>query len=353
MGRPGGYPLIQLRHDTQKPAPRLGRRHFIAGTAAAVFRPGASRAATPYRIAFANINDAKGVRVEGLGFSGFDVRRSFELAVRSLPVDMLYYDNAADAETAVSNAADAINQKVDLLIEYNSETSANPEIARRLAAAGIPVLAINYPVGSAPMYAADNLAAGRIAGHALGAFTKQSWPDETPVAAILGDVTDPNDAVTSRVKGIMEALHDEFPDVEPALLDTGGQPQRGDGLLTKYLAQQPRRKVLVATLDDPTALSAKAAVEVAIRINDCVIVSQGLDRGIHGGANEKKEIDPTNRGSVVLGSVAYYLDRYGYEVMPLALRMVKGEPVPTRTLTSHIFVTGGNVYGEYPPTDMN
>ena len=40
------------------------------------------------------------------------------------------------------------------------------------------------------------------------------------------------------------------------------------------------------------------------RQSDCIIVSQGLDRNIHGGASEKKELDPNNRGSVVPGSVA-------------------------------------------------
>jgi hypothetical protein len=43
-------------------------------------------------------------------------------------------------------------------------------------------------------------------------------------------------------------------------------------------------------LDDPTALGAKSAIERAGRIGDCVIVSQGLDRSIHGGASDKKEI---------------------------------------------------------------
>ncbi len=276
-------------------ASRLGRRHFLAGTAGAALLPAAAaRAANPpYRIAFANINETQGVRIEGLGFTGLDVRRSFELAARTLPVDIIYYDNAGDEEAAVSNAADAISKKVDLLIEYNGETAANPEIARKAASAGIPVLAINYPVGDAPLYGADNLAAGRIAGRALGAFTKQSWPDETPVAAILGDLGDPSDAVGLRIKGITEGLHAELPDVQPTMLDSGGQPQRGDDLLTKYMRQQPRNKILVATLDDSTALWARTAVEVAVRINDCVIVGQGLDRTIHGGAHEKKEIDPT------------------------------------------------------------
>jgi ribose transport system substrate-binding protein len=326
----------------------------LAGLVGSAFIPATGRTATaPYRIAFANINDTPGVKIEGLGFTGFDVRRSIELAARTLPVDIIYYDNAGDEETAVSNATDAISQKVDLLIEYNAEVGANPEIARRAAAAGIPVLAINYPVGNAPLYSADNLAAGLIAGHALGAFSKQSWPDETPVAAILGDIGDPNDAVALRIKGITEGLHAELPDVEPAMLDSGGQPQRGDDLLTKYLRQQSRRKVLVATLDDATALWARTAVEVSIRINDCVIVSQGLDRSVHGGAHEKKEIDPTNRASVVLGSVAYYMDRYGYDVLPLALRMLKGEAVPPHSFTQHVLVTGANVFHEYPPIDMN
>lgn len=82
-----------------------------------------------------------------------------------------------------------------------------------------------------------------------------------------------------------------------------------------------------------------------------MIVSQGLDRNIHGGVSEKKEIDPNNRGSVVLGSVAYYMDRYGYDVLPRALRLLAGEALPPRTLTRHVLVTAANVFREYPRTD--
>jgi ribose transport system substrate-binding protein len=62
---------------------------------------------------------------------------------------------------------------------------------------------------------------------------------------------------------------------------------------------------------------------------------------------------PNNRGSVVLGSVAYYMDRYGYDVLPLALRLLAGEKLPPRTVTQHILVTAANVFQEYPPFDMN
>ena len=116
---------------------------------------------------------------------------------------------------------------------------------------------------------------------------------------------------------------------------------------------QPGRRLLIAALDDLAALYAKNAIEMQRRQSDCIIVSQGLDRNIHGGASEKKELDPSNRGSVVLGSVAYFMDRYGYEVLPSALLLLSGEPLPARTTTRHVLVTAANVFREYPPIDMN
>lgn len=139
----------------------------------------------------------------------------------------------------------------------------------------------------------------------------------------------------------------------PTRLDTSGNPVRVEGLLGKFLAAQRGRKVLIAALDDPTAIAARGAVELAGRLGDCVIVGQGVDRSIHGGASDKREIDPNNRGSIVLGSVAYFLDRYGYEVLPLAVRVLRGEAIPFRTATRHVLITARNVFEVYPPFDMN
>ena len=332
----------------------LERRHFLLALVAIIASARATKAEPRrFRVAFANLTEEPGTRIDGLGFTGAEIRRSFELASRTLPLDMIYYDNGGDAEKALGNARDAVARKVDLLIEYNSDAGANAEIARQLSAAGIPVLAVNYPIPGAPIYAADHREAGRIAGQALGKFAKENWSDQTLVAAILGDVLDPSPALTERVQGVTEGLKQELPELSPARLDSAGHPVRAGGVLAKFLAAQTKRKVLVATLDDATALVAKSAVETAGRINDCVIASQGADRSIHGGASEKKEIDPANRGSIVLGSVAYYLDRYGYEILPIALQMLRGEQVPARTSTKHVLISAKNVFAEYPPYDMN
>src|SRR5215813_6635883 len=74
--------------------PLLRRRSFLAGMFACGL--GSARAeARRYRIALANLDETPGVTREGLGFTGADLRRSFELAARTMPVDMLYFDNAA------------------------------------------------------------------------------------------------------------------------------------------------------------------------------------------------------------------------------------------------------------------
>ena len=332
----------------------MKRRHVLIAILAAAWSERAAIAeARRFRVAFANLNEEPGTSIEGLGFSGAEIRRSFELASRGLPLDMIYYDNGGDPGRALANAADAVSRNVDLLIEYNSDAEANVEIGRRLKAAGIPVLALNDPIPDAPLYTADHLAAGTIAGRTLGQFAKENWPDQTAVAAILGDVADPSPFVAARIRGVTEGLREELPNVPPDLLDSAGHPVRAEGALAKFLASQTRRKVLVAALDDASALAAKSAIETARRNNDCVIVSQGASRLVHGGASEKKEIDPANRGSIILGSVAYYMDRYGYEVLPIAMRMLRGEQVPARTLTGHVLISAKNVFREYPPHDMN
>src|SRR6202140_1833016 len=160
-------------------------------------------------------------------------------------------------------------------------------------------------------------------------------------------------AVAERVQGITEGVHETLPALRFASLDTGGQPVRADALLAKFLQAQRGQRLLIATLDDLAAVYAKNAIEMNRRQSDCIIVSQGLDRNIHGGASEKKEIDPNNRSSVVLGSVAYYMDRYGSEVLPLALRLLAGETLPPRILTRHKLVTAGDFFRKSPPIDMN
>jgi len=306
-----------------------------------------------FTIAFANLTDDPGAQLQGLGFTGEDVRTSFVLGARGLPIDLILYDNARERTKTIANAEDAVRRKVDLFIQYCDDQAANEEVARHMAAARIPVLAVNSPVGNAPLYAADNREAGRLAGDALGKFAQTTWRGRLLAAAILGATKDPSKTIQDRIAGITEGLRAQLPEVAPVQLDSGGNFPEAQAQLRRFFAKETGAMALVATLDDTTALAAKLAAETAGRVPDTVIVSQGCDRAVRGGTNANKAIDPNNRNSIVLGSVAYFLDRYGSEILPLALKMLRGEQVPPRSFTGHVLVTAKNVFKIYPPIDIN
>ncbi len=306
-----------------------------------------------YTIAFANLTEEPGVTLEGTGFTGQDVRESFALAARRYPIDLVFYDNQRDGTRALANAADAVARKVDLYIQYQRDPAVNAAVGERLRSAGIPVLAVNYAVPEAPLYTIDNVEAGRIGGETLGRFAAETWRSQKVEAVVLGALSAKADGVDERARGVSEGLRRHLPTVPITVLDTRGNPAAVGPLLGKFLAARPQTKILVAALDDSTALAAKSALEASGRLADAAIVSHGTDRSIHGGMNDRKEIDPNNRGSIVLGSVAFFLDRVGDNVLPMALRMLRGEPLPPRTVAPHLLITAANVFIEYPPYDMN
>ena len=305
-----------------------------------------------YTVAFANVTEEPGLILEGTGFTGADVRQSFVLAARGQPIDLVLYDNHKDATKALANVADAIQRKVDLYIQYFPDPTINKDVAEMLRRAGIPVLAVNYPVTGAPLYGVDNRAAGRVAGEALARFAGGAWTGQPMVAILLGNLTDQVNGLPERVQGVREPLTRLLPATRIIALDTRGNPAQVSPLLAKAAAASPNTRLLIAAMDDTTALSAKSTLEAVGRTADAAIVGLGCDRSVHGGASEKKEIDPNNRGSILIGSVAFFLDRYGYDVLPLALRMLRGESVPGRTPTRHTLITAANVWREYPPSDM-
>ncbi len=313
---------------------------------------GSAGAERRYVVAFANLTEEPGVTVEGTGFTGREIHEGFVLAARQYPVEMVYYDNQRDDARALQNADAAIARKVDLYIQYH-QGAANAAIGQKLKAAGIPVLALNYPVPGAPLFALDNVAAGHVAGEALAEFALRSWRGQPTVAVVVGNLSATADRVPERARGVTEALAQRLPAVRVTPLDTKGNPAQVGPLVGKFLAAHPTGKVLLAATDDTTALAAKSSVEAAGRVHDTAIVSHGVDRTIHGGMNDRKEIDPANRGSIVIGSVAFLLDRYGYEVLPLAMRMLRGESLPARVAARLVLVTAANVFIEYPPYDMN
>src|SRR5262249_59296733 len=105
--------------------------------------------------------------------------------------------------------------------------------------------------------------------------------------------------VPERAQGASEGLKRHLPALKITSLDTQGNPAQVGPLLGKVLAANPATKVLVAAMDDASALAAKSALDSAGRLADGAILGPRLGRSVRGGLNDKKEIDPSNRGSNV------------------------------------------------------
>ena len=234
---------------------------------------------------------------------------------------------------------------------YGWDEGVDAEVAERLGEAGVKLLSISRPAPGGPLYTADNATAGRIGGEALARHAAENWPDRRIAAVIIGPPANAMNRLGERADGLAAGLK-RVADA-PARLETDGSARKVDALLGRFLDAHGGRKVLVAALDDATALAAKDTVDGASRQADVAIVGQGCDRSMHGNASEHKVLDPANRGSIVLGSVAFFLDRYGYDVLPLAVALASGKPVAERTATEHELVTPANVFRIYPPIDIN
>ncbi|MBV8615883.1 MAG: sugar ABC transporter substrate-binding protein [Acetobacteraceae bacterium] len=333
--------------------PALRRRAFLglAGALSGAVPPALAAPGRPVSVAFANITEDPAQRLEGTGFTGAAVRESFALAARRLPAELSLYDNAMDPAKALANAEDAIRRRVDVYVLYGWDEGVNAAVAERLGEAGVKLLSISRPAPGAPLYTADNATAGRIGGEALARYAAENWPERRISAVIIGPPADPMNRLAERADGIAAGLRSGAD--APARLETDVGARKVDALLRRFLDAHGGRKVLIAALDDATALAAKDTVDEAGRQSDVAIVGQGCDRSMHGNASEHKLLDPTNRGSIVLGSVAFFLDRYGYDVLPLAVALASGKPVAERTVTEHQLITPANAFRIYPPIDIN
>jgi ribose transport system substrate-binding protein len=110
--------------------------------------------------------------------------------------------------------------------------------------------------------------------------------------------------------------------------------------IRRHLRHSPPRRTVVLAGNDPMALGAIRAFEECGRAGGCAVMGQN--------ASLEARREMRRRDTRLVGSVAYFPERYGDQAIRLAAALLAKRPVPPAVFTKHELVTPENVDRLYP-----
>ena len=263
-----------------------------------------------------------------------EVTRSLRKAAAEAGVELVELDNHYDAETAVKNAEELIRLEVDVIIEFNVEQAVAPVIGDKIAAARIPLIAIDIPHPNGTYFGVDNYRIGFEAGEVLANHAQEVWKGK--VEWVLGlDLPEAGQLVQSRVSGAFDAVKRSLPDIPVEAyvsMDGRGLRDVSAKLVREFLERHPSDKhILIAAANDSSALGALDAARAAKRQRHIAVVGHDCI------AEALEELAIPS--SPLIASVSHETASYGPSLIQLGLRLLKGQTVPPYNYVAHRLVT--------------
>jgi ribose transport system substrate-binding protein len=277
-----------------------------------------------------------------LPFTGI-VTDGLRSAASTANIDLVILNNQFSPRVALENAKRFVAEKVDIVIDSQINVNVASQIGATFLDAGIPCIAVDIPHPGCFYFGADNYKAGRIAGRHLARWALRNWHDVVEQVIYLGvDVAGP--LLNSRLTGMCDGLNEYMPEsrnIPTCHYDTkGGQFDATLDTVRKHLRRRKARRVLVGAVNDSTALAALQAFREMGIENECAIVGQ--DASIEARQELRR---PSTR---LIGTVAYFPETYGAQLIKLALEILENKRVPPAVFTQHELVTPENVNRVYP-----
>jgi ribose transport system substrate-binding protein len=114
--------------------------------------------------------------------------------------------------------------------------------------------------------------------------------------------------------------------------------------MRKHLRSSRSRRMLVGAINDPSALGALRAFQEAGRAECCAIMGQN--------ASPEGRAELREPGTRLIGSVAYFPEKYGEQIVGVALDILNRRPVPPAVFVKHQLVTPENINHVYPNDEL-
>jgi ribose transport system substrate-binding protein len=275
------------------------------------------------KLGFANLSKHVSLAVE--------IETSLRQAAANAGIQLLVWDNNRSAETAIENAQAMVQEKVDVAVEFQLFEQSAPLIADSFARAHIPLISVVNPHHGTYYFGVNNYRAGHSAGRHLAEYASERWHGK-PDAVLLLESPHAGRTVQSRLIGVVQGIEERLGHLGEKCvqhLDGGGEKHSSRAAVEKFLDGCSAKRVLIAAINDESAIGAAEAVRGRTTRNVAIIG--------HGGSEEMMRLvgDPE---SPCIGTVSFHPELYGPDLVKFAIATIQGESATAARYISHEFL---------------
>jgi ribose transport system substrate-binding protein len=270
------------------------------------------------------------------------VTQGIRLAASHHHIELIEVENLYSAKAALRNAQKLVERKVDLAIEFQVYERIGSQLSALYEQASIPVIAIEIPQPGAIFFGIDNHRVGQLAGKALVKAAQEHWHGEIDELLLL-DLEIAGSLPHLRVSGAEASVRKSLPGSYQILhLDSRGEMERSFELVRHHIQFSPKRKTLICGVNDPAVLGALRAFSEVGRSSFCLAL------GVGAFPEARRELrSPQTR---LIGSIATFPERYGDNLIQLALEILHHKQVPPAVYAPIQLITPQNIDKFYPST---
>lgn len=271
-----------------------------------------------------------------------DVSISLQRAATAEGIELISLDNRYNPKIAQRNADLLVREKVDLVIEFQTDENVASIVAAKYREANIPLIAIDIPHPGATYYGANNYEAGLLGGRYMGRWAKHNWQSDVDEIVLL-ELRRAGSLPRMRLTGMLAGLKEVIPKLDqcPVIyLNSDGKMGESFEVMRRHLRTTRAKRIMIGAINDVTALGALRAFEEAGRTSNCAIMGQN--------ASPEGRAELRQWGTRLIGSVAYFPERYGDDLVRVALDILNHRPLPPAVFVKHRLITRETVDHFYP-----
>lgn len=256
--------------------------------------------------------------------------------------NLVFCDSDTDPATTLACAQEMKAQGAEGVLNFQVDPVRSPEYCA--AYGNVPTIAIDLvqPPCQTVFMGANNHEAGRLAGAFIGQYARDTWSCDYTAYVSLESLA-AGAANTDRMGGYRDGFTEYCP-IDPAtehVLDGAEQLDPAFRQVSDLLSSLPGDRIIVVAINDYGIQGAIGAAESLGRQTDLFYAAQGADRAIW------KDIACNPQ---LIGTTAYFPERYGRTVVPAMIDLLDGKSVPTPLYTRHEVIDRDNIREVYPQT---